>query len=106
MPEIQRSEAELKKPRTFTICGCKGTMVTDSEGRRHIELECRSKKDRDEAAAVFEEEVVLRVNPKVLLEGSPEEELPGTEDQKIIQGKTDLPGYKYMEHLGLSVREE
>jgi len=57
-----------KLPISFTICGCKGTVVTAEDGKRHIELECKSKSDRDEAAAIFEEEIILRVNPKVVLE--------------------------------------
>ncbi|MBA7678278.1 hypothetical protein ES703_86551 [subsurface metagenome] len=57
--------AEL--PTNFTICGCKGTVVTTEDGKRHIELECKGKKDRDDVAAIFEEEVILRVNPKVIL---------------------------------------
>ena len=59
---------ELKLPGSFTICGCRGKIVTAEDGKRHIELECKTKSDRDEVAAVFEEEVILRVNPKVVLE--------------------------------------
>lgn len=32
-------------------------------------------------------------------------ELPGPEEPHIIQGKTDKPGYKFYEHLNLSVKE-
>ena len=64
---------ELKLPTSFTVCGCRGKVVTAEDGKRHIELECKGKKDRDEVAAIFEEEVVLRINPKVILEEPPEE---------------------------------
>ena len=66
-----KKTGELKLPINFTICGCKGTVVTTEDGKRHIELECKSKADRDETAAIFEEEVILRVNPKVVLEETP-----------------------------------
>jgi len=59
---------ELKLPGSFTICGCRGSIVTTEDGKRHVELECKTKSDRDEAAAIFEEEIILRVNPKVVLE--------------------------------------
>jgi len=31
----------------------------------HIEAECLTKEDRDELAAAFEEEAILRIKPKV-----------------------------------------
>ncbi|GAH89891.1 unnamed protein product [marine sediment metagenome] len=58
---------ELKLPTSFTICGCRGRVVTTEDGKRHFELECKDKKAREEVAAIFEEEVTLRVNPKVVL---------------------------------------
>jgi len=69
--------------RTFTLGGCKGRVVTTEDGKRHFELECKSKEDRDEVVAIFEEEAILRINPKVILEDSPivepEEVTPVTE---------------------------
>ncbi len=72
------SELEIlkKEPRSFTICGCKGTIVTTENGKRHIELECLSKEAREEMAALLEEETILRVNPKVVLEEIPVVEPP------------------------------
>jgi len=64
-----------KLPR-FTVCGCKGIVVTTEDGKKHFEIECKSKKDRDEVASVFEEEAILRINPKVILEDSPVPEPP------------------------------
>jgi len=63
---IDELKAELAQ--SFTICGCKGKVVTTEDGKKHFELDCKSKQDRDEVAALFEEEVILRVNPKVVLE--------------------------------------
>ncbi|MBA7588283.1 hypothetical protein ES708_30337 [subsurface metagenome] len=60
----------------FTILGCKGAIVEDSEGKLHIESTCRDKAARDKLAAVFEEEVVIRVDPKVVLEEPPVEPAP------------------------------
>lgn len=65
--------AKPGEPRTFTIYGCKGRVVTTPDGKKHFEIECKSKEDRNEVAALFEEEVILRVNPKVILEETPEE---------------------------------
>ncbi len=62
---------ELELPIVFNFGRCKGTVVTTEDGKKHIELDCQSKQARDEAAAVFEEEIVLRVNPKVILEDTP-----------------------------------
>ncbi len=70
---------ELKLPGSFTVCGCRGRIVTTEDGKRHFELDCKSKEDRDEVAALFEEEVILRVNPKVVLEEIPVVATPVTE---------------------------
>ncbi len=76
MPELEILKNE---PRNFTICGCKGTIVTTEDGKRHIELECLSKEARAEMAAILEEEAILRVNPKVILEEPVEPITPVTE---------------------------
>jgi len=34
-------------------------------------LDCQSKEARDEVAAILEEEAILRVNPKVILDDTP-----------------------------------
>lgn len=60
-----------REPRSFTICGCKGKVVTTADGKKHFEIECKSKEAREEVAAIFEEEAILRVNPKVILEEAP-----------------------------------
>jgi len=61
----------LHPERTFKILGCKGKVVTTVDGKKHFEIECGSKKDRDEVAAIFEEEAILRINPKVVLDDTP-----------------------------------
>ncbi len=63
---IEELKAEIG--RSFTICGCKGKVVTAEDGKKHFEIECKSKADREEVAALFEEEAILRVNPKMVLE--------------------------------------
>lgn len=50
------------------IGSCTLTITTDAEGKAHFEAECLSKEARDELAAIFEQEAILRVNPKVILE--------------------------------------
>ncbi len=67
----QEKTDELKLPSTFTICGCKGKVVTTEDGKKHFEIECKSKADREEVAAIFEEEAILRVNPKMILDDTP-----------------------------------
>ncbi len=74
MPEEQDTKPEsieYKGRTVFTICGCVGTVVTTENGKKHIELECKSKEARDEVASILEQEAILRVNPKVILEDSP-----------------------------------
>ncbi|GAH99586.1 unnamed protein product [marine sediment metagenome] len=66
---IDELKAEIG--RSFTICGCKGKVVTTEDGKKHFEIECKSKADREEVAALFEEEAILRVNPKVILDDEP-----------------------------------
>jgi len=66
---IEELKAEIAQ--SFTICGCKGRIVKSEDGKRHFELECKSKEDREEVASLFEEEVILRINPKVVLEETP-----------------------------------
>jgi len=56
---------------SFTILGCKTDVIEDSEGKRHFESECLSKEARDKFASIFEQEAILRVNPKVVLEEIP-----------------------------------
>jgi len=69
--ELTKELTEELKRQRFTICGCRGRIVTTEDGKRHFELDCKSKEAREEMAALFEEEVILRVNPKVILEEIP-----------------------------------
>jgi hypothetical protein len=59
------------KPHTFQFGRCVATVVTTEDGKKHLELDCKSKEARDEVAAILEEEAILRVNPKVILEEPP-----------------------------------
>ncbi|GAJ02467.1 unnamed protein product [marine sediment metagenome] len=52
----------------FTICGCRGKIVKTEDGKKHFEMDCLSKEARDELASILEEESILRINPKVILE--------------------------------------
>ena len=60
-------KVEYKGEEVFKVCGCQVTVKKDAEGKAHFEAECLSKEARDELAAVFEQEAILRVNPKVIL---------------------------------------
>jgi hypothetical protein len=48
--------------------GCELIITTTADGKKHFEATCASKEARDKLAAVFGEEAVLRVNPKLVLE--------------------------------------
>ena len=72
MTEERVEELTTKpKPTGFTVCNCKLEVVTDLDGKKHFEATCLSKEARDDLAAIFEEEAILRVNPKVILEEPP-----------------------------------
>ena len=58
---------EYKGELVGKVCGCNLYVKKDAEGKAHFESECLSKAARDELNAVFEEEAILRVNPKVIL---------------------------------------
>jgi len=55
------------------VGGCQIIVSTTPDGKKHFEATCLSKEHRDELAAIFEEEAILRVNPKVKLEEPPAE---------------------------------
>lgn len=69
--KIEEREDKGKVISSFTILGCKTDVIETPEGKRHFESACFSKKARDEFASIFEEEAILRVNPKVILEETP-----------------------------------
>ncbi len=50
------------------VAGCQIVVTTTPDGKKHFEATCQSKEARDELAAIFEEEAILRINPKVILE--------------------------------------
>lgn len=56
---------------TFQILGCKGVVIETPDGVQHIETTCRNKDQRDKINALFEQETILRVNPKVVLDDEP-----------------------------------
>jgi len=61
------------------VLGCEIRVVTTAEGKKHFESECLSKAARDELAAVFEQEAILRVTPKAFLEEIAPPEAPVAE---------------------------
>ena len=66
-PETIESKGEV----VGKIGGCEIIVSTTADGKKHFEATCASKGDRDELAAIFDEEAILRVNPKAILEESP-----------------------------------
>lgn len=71
MPESET--IEFKGRVVGKVAGCQLIVTTDDKGKKHFEATCASKEARDELAAIFDEEAILRVNPKVVLEEAPEE---------------------------------
>jgi len=63
MSEKTVEELKTEMALRVLLCGCKGTIVTAADGKKHIELDCPDKEARNEAATVLEEEVILRVKP-------------------------------------------
>jgi len=70
MPESET--IEFKEQVVGKVAGCRLVVTTDDKGKKHFEATCASKEARDELAAIFDEEAILRVNPKVILEETPE----------------------------------
>ena len=71
------TEEKMKpKPASFSVCGCKVEVKEDAEGKAHFEATCLNKEARDKLASIFEQEAILRVNPKVILDDTPPAELP------------------------------
>ena len=66
-------KVEYKGKLIGKVGGCILISVPGPDGQEHIEATCSSKEARDHLAAILEEEAILRVNPKVMLE----EEIPG-----------------------------
>lgn len=57
------------------VGGCQIIVVEDSKGK-HFEATCQSKEARDKLASIFEQEAILRINPKVVLDDTPPVEQP------------------------------
>ncbi|MBA7716551.1 hypothetical protein ES703_125625 [subsurface metagenome] len=50
------------------VLGCEIRIVTTADGKKHFESDCLDKKARDDLAAVYDEEAILRIKPKAFLE--------------------------------------
>ena len=51
---------------------CTLISVPAPDGKEHLEATCASKEARDHLAAILEQEAILRVDPKVILEDIPD----------------------------------
>jgi len=70
---------------SFTILKCKTDVIETPDGKRHFESDCLDKEARDKLAAIFEEEAILRINPKVILEEPP----AAGPDQPVVEPATE-----------------
>ncbi|MBA7552813.1 hypothetical protein ES705_45389 [subsurface metagenome] len=70
----QKSQAEYQGKIIGKIGTCVLIAVPTPDGKEHIEATCSSKEARDHLAAILEQECILRVNPKVLLDDIPDME--------------------------------
>ncbi len=66
MPEIET--VETKGEVVGKVAGCEIVVTTTLDGKKHFEATCQDKEARNDLAAIFEEEAILRVNPKIILE--------------------------------------
>ncbi|GAI01410.1 unnamed protein product [marine sediment metagenome] len=76
--ELKPTEERADKGKvisSFTILKCKTDVIETPDGKRHFESECLDKHARDYFSSCFEEEAILRINPKVIL-GEPPVEPP------------------------------
>lgn len=71
MPE-QKSQSEYKGKIIGRLGDCTLISVPTPDGKEHLEATCASKEARDHLAAILEQEAILRVNPKVILDDVPE----------------------------------
>ena len=82
--EYNRKELDVTEPETIEykgrvvgkVGGCQIIVSTTPDGKKHFEATCLSKEARDELAAIFEQEAILRVNPKAVLEEPAPEPAP------------------------------
>jgi len=72
MPDEEKSMVYKGRKIPLTA-GCWGTIVRTPDGKRHLESDCISEEARDELKAILEEEAILRVTPKVVLDDTPAE---------------------------------
>lgn len=86
VPVAEPKSIDYKGKKVFTVCGCKGTVVTGEDGKKHLELECVDKEAREEMASMLEQEAILRVNPKVVFEETPE--IPPTVKPYVAEPET------------------
>jgi len=70
MPEERADKGKVVS--SITILGCKTDFIETPDGKRHIESDCLNKHARDYFSSFFEEEAIMRINPKVSLEPAPE----------------------------------
>ena len=70
---------EYKGQLVGKVCGCNLYVKTDADGKRHFESDCLDKKARDELNEVFEQEAILRINPKSVMAEVLDPEQPVTE---------------------------
>lgn len=66
MPEEREDKGKVIA--SFTILKCKTDVIETPDGKRHFESDCMDKHARDYFSSCFEEEAIMRINPKVTLE--------------------------------------
>jgi len=77
MPEERADKGKVIS--SFTILKCKTDVIETPDGKRHFESDCLDKEARDYFSSIFEQEAVMRINPKVTLEEPKPEPKPEPE---------------------------
>jgi len=70
---------------SFTILKCKTDVIETPDGKLHFESDCLDKEARDYFSSIFEQEAILRINPKVVLEEPP----AAGPDQPVVEPTTE-----------------
>ncbi len=70
--KLRPDTTEYKGKVIGKVGNCILISVPDADGKEHLEATCASKEARDHLAAILEQESILRVNAKVILEDTPD----------------------------------
>jgi len=118
-PSSSGTEAQLEKDKTNRSLAELQEKLTAAEGKTMDDFTPLEKSNfvlawgkglSDQQKAIFAEAVGIPITVSVAEAVEAEKAAEGAEvaevtGERIIRGKTDLPGYKYLEHVNMSIKE-